>query len=337
MVDWVESAVRSTKLFDVERIGDNLIISLGSGRPYLFMNSHSDVVPVSDTFGASNFEPYEKDGAIWGRGATDAKGCGTAMLLSLIKLANEGWSPGKGRVSFALTVCEETSGDNNGMAELRAMMDAGILELPDAAIIGEPTSLRPCIAQKGLLVVKLLTKGDSGHAARVYGDNAVYHMAKVLTELEKISFNDSNEFLGNTKITPTKITGGSVHNVMAEQVETVVDIRTIPEVPNNTIISELRTRLNCEVSVHSDRFVSTATDRENRLVKIAIEVTGHAPFGSPTASDWVFLSDVPTVKLGPGHSELSHKPNEHIHIDQLEQGIVVYKELIKRYFLEVET
>ncbi len=159
-------------------------------------------------------------------------------------------------------------------------------------------------------------------------------MAKVLSKLESIEFDAVNPFIGSTKITPTRITSGVANNVMPEMAEVTIDIRTIPEVLTQEIVARLQNELNCKITIHSNRFVSTATDPSEKIVKIAQKVTGEAPFGSPTASDWVFLNDIPAIKLGPGHSVLSHKPNEHIPIEQLNGGVRVYKEIIKSYFEE---
>ncbi|HAC16260.1 MAG TPA: peptidase M20 [Bacteroidetes bacterium] len=334
LVDWLEAEVRTTGLLKVDRYENNLIFTLGSGQNWLFLNSHSDVVPLSESPDAVGFEPYIKDGAIWGRGSTDAKGSGVAMLQSILELATDGWIPNDGRVSFALTICEETSGEHNGMAFLREMMNRGELDLPSAAIIGEPTSLKPCIAQKGLLVLKLQIYGDSGHAARVYGTNAIYEMSRIMTKLESIKFDAVNPFIGSTKITPTRMTSGVANNVMPEIAEVTIDIRTIPEVSTQEIVTLLQDELQCKIIIHSKRFVSTSTDPAEKIVKVAQKVTGELPFGSPTASDWVFLNDIPAIKLGPGNSELSHKPNEHISIEQLIAGVRVYKEIIKSYFSE---
>lgn len=332
LVDWLESEVARTGLLNIDRFGNNLLFSLGSGQPWLFMNSHSDVVPASPNHRGQPFDPVEENGAIWGRGTTDAKGCVTAMLRSLLELASEGWKPGYGRVSFALTICEETSGEFNGMAHLRSLINDGTLPLPDAALIGEPTSLAPCIAQKGLLVLRLVTTGESGHAARVYGQNAIYEMARVLERLEQIAFEEGNDFIGTVKITPTRIQAGSVNNVMPEKAEVIVDVRTIPEVSNAHIIAYLRRELACEVQCISDRFVSTQTSPESRIAQSCLISCEKPFFGSPTASDWVFLNDIPTVKIGPGHSEMSHKSDEHIPVEQLEAGIRLYKAIIQHYF-----
>jgi len=333
LVDWLERKVDKLKLVHIRRIGDNLMFTLGRGAPLLFLNSHSDVVPPTEIDGAVGFEPYLMGGNIYGRGTTDAKGSGLAMLRAILELADEGWEP-SGSVCFALTICEETSGEHNGMAELRRCMEAGTLPLPNAAIIGEPTSLSPCIAQKGLLVLKIIAKGDTGHAARVFGKNAITELAIDLASIRQISFDEVNPFIGSVKITPTRLSAGSSNNAMPERAEAILDIRTIPEVPNSIIIETIRQQVNSDVIIHSDRFISTQTDPESLIAKITRKVTQKDYFGSPTASDWVFLSDIPVVKLGPGNSELSHKPDENISVDQLLNGIQIYKDIIRQYFRE---
>jgi acetylornithine deacetylase len=332
LVDWLEERVSELNLVRTERFGNNLIFTLGEGPHWLFLNSHSDVVPPSQDHYGAPFEPQTVVGKIYGRGTTDAKGCGTAMLRSILELAQQGWIPENGRVSFAITICEETSGEFNGMAYLRSLMDTGRLPKPDAALIGEPTLLAPCIAQKGLLVVRVATKGESGHAARIYGKNSIYEMTRVLQQIQSISFEDSNPFIGNVKITPTRISAGTVNNAMPESTEIVLDIRTIPEIPNEIILEKLRAIPGCSVKVVSDRFVSTQTPDSSHLAQCCKQVSGKDFFGSPTASDWVFLADIPVVKIGPGDSNCSHKHDEFIEVEQLTNGIEVYKGIIREYF-----
>lgn len=326
LVDWLEEYVRSAGLLEIERHHDNLIFHLGEGRPWLLMNSHTDVVPPASDHVGEPFSPVIRDGRMYGRGTTDAKGCGSTMLTSLLELADEGYKPA-GRVSLALTVCEETGGNDNGMAALRK-----IIEKPDAAIIGEPTSLEPCLAQKGLLIIRLVTKGETGHAARVTGQNAIYEMAKALDGLKKCRFETQNSFLGGVKITPTQISGGTAHNVAPGRTQLVIDVRTIPDVSNDVILAEIKDKVEADVEVMSDRYIATGTDPENRIAIAAREASGKPYFGSPTSSDWVYLADVPAIKLGPGHSQLSHTKEENIEIDQLFKGVEIYKKLVKEYF-----
>ncbi len=328
MVDWLQGEVASTGLLEVERFGDNILFHLGQGRPWLLLNSHSDVVPPNSDYQGDPFEPIIHDGKIFGRGSTDAKGSVAAMITALLELAEEG-GLARGRASFALTVCEETAGAHNGMHALRQL-----IETPDAAIVGEPTSLQPCIAQKGLLIVKLVVKGTGGHAARIYEDNALYKMGAVLDKLATISFEVSNPYVGEVKITPTMLQGGIVKNMTPDRCELIIDIRTIPEVPQAIILNTFKDHFDAEVEVLSDRFKPTYTPESEKIAQAAQQASGGTFFGSPTASDWVFLADIPTVKIGPGHSEQSHTRDESIEIAQLTRGVEVYKNIIKHYLAE---
>lgn len=328
LVDWLEEQLRFTGLVNIERVKNNLMIHAGSGEPWLLLNSHSDVVPQSPDHEGEPFNPITRDGRMYGRGTTDAKASSAGMIKAVLDYAKRSDSH-KGTVTFAFTVCEEAAGEHNGMAYLRKYWAE---QKPDAAIVGEPTMLAPCIAQKGLIVLRLITRGQSGHAARVYGDNAIYKMGKALQQLSSINYKQENPYLGPVKITPTTITGGSANNAHPEYCEVEVDIRTIPDIPVSRLVEDIRKSVDAEVNVKSDRLVSTGTDPESAIAKAAHFATGKDFFGSPTCSDWVFLNDIPTVKLGPGDSNDSHTRNESIDLQQVKQAEKVYSTLIRKYF-----
>ncbi len=326
LADRLEFRIRKTGLLNVERFEDNLLLTLGAGTPFLLLNSHSDVVPPSDRHEGDPFDPVIKKGRVHGRGSTDAKGSVSSMVTALLGLAKKGYKP-TGRVSLAITVCEERYAEKNGMNHLRK-----ILPEPDAALVGEPTELHPCGAQKGLLIVTLETKGTSGHAARATGPNAIYEMSVLLEKLRNISFGKLNPLLGSVRITPTVIEGGSARNAHPESCIVYLDIRTIPDYSNDHIIKKLQTELGAHVSIFSDRFVATQTDPGHPIARAACEVTGHPLVGSETSSDWVALADIPTIKIGPGRSIDSHTAGESIALEQLELAVPVYQNIIRRYF-----
>jgi acetylornithine deacetylase len=125
------------------------------------------------------------------------------------------------------------------------------------------------------------------------------------------------------------ISGGTAKNANPERCELMVDIRTIPEVPNAQILDTLRSHLPGDVRILSDRFVATQTDPGSVIAQACLRHSGKPFFGSPTASDWVFLADIPCVKIGPGDSTKSHTADEHIEISQLEAAIPLYKHIIQ--------
>src|SRR5262249_10892676 len=127
------------------------------------------------------------DGRLYGRGANDAKGPLTAMILGAARAFAKG-AP-KGKVLLAASCEEETLGQ--GLEKLLPH-----LPRPDAAVVGEPTGLKPAVAQKGLIVLELFAAGRSAHAAHGGGVNAIEIAARDALALGKVRFEKAHPALG---------------------------------------------------------------------------------------------------------------------------------------------
>ncbi|UPT73646.1 MAG: M20/M25/M40 family metallo-hydrolase [Elusimicrobiota bacterium] len=265
-----------------------------------------------------------EDGKLYGRGSNDAKGCLIAMILGA-KKAFATNAP-KGKVLLAATCEEEVLGQG-----LETLLPT--LPKPDAAVVGEPTGLNAATAQKGLLLLEIIAKGKSAHAAHGGGINAVEAAAKDVLALSKLAVNGEHPYLGKTSLNVTQISGGDRHNVIPDSCKLVVDIRTVPGVPPEEIIDLVKKTVQGEVRVRSNRLGSVETDPAHPIVKAALaaNASGRA-YGSPTLSDWVFLKGIPTVKAGPGDSKRSHTPDEYLEVAELEAGVAFYEKLIREYF-----
>lgn len=331
IADFVEAHARAAGL-DVGRHEDNVWAALGSGDDLVLFASHLDVVPPSATMPFDPFTPTTVDGKIYGRGTVDAKASGAAMLQALIDLKQAGFDP-PGRVMVALTACEETGGPYNGLESLRP-------HLPpvSAAIIGEPTELRPCLAQKGLLILTVTSEGRTAHAARAHlGQNALTAMARDLLRVDAFAFDKVDPLLGSPTATATIVQGGTAKNVVPDRCTATLDVRSTPAYTHPELAALFADALESEVSVYSERLVPCSTAPDARIAvatRAALRGLGldDEPFGSPTASDWTFVADVPAVKIGPGRSELSHTPDEHVEAAAVERAVEVYASIAHRYF-----
>jgi acetylornithine deacetylase len=327
IADFLEDYVRTAGV-PVARHDNNVYFWWGDGPGCLLLNSHLDVVPPSARHPYDPFEPVEYDGHLFGRGTVDAKASGAAMTTALLDLAADGWVPTNGRVLVALTACEETGGPYNGLADLRP-------HLPNlhAAVVGEPTALQPCVAQKGLLILKIHAHGTTAHAARAHlGDNAILRAARDIETLQTLTFDREDPYLGRPTLAVTTIEGGTARNMIPDRCTFYVDIRSTPAYTHDELTAQVTDLLESDVEVHSKRLIPVSTDEDERITQACIRATGGIPFGSPTASDWIFLHDVPTIKLGPGQSERSHTAHEHIALDEVEAAVDVYKGLVMDYF-----
>ena len=56
---------------------------------------------------------------------------------------------------------------------------------------------------------------------------------------------------------------------------------------------------------------------------------GRSTYGSPTLSDQAVLY-CPSLKLGPGDSIRSHSADEFIYLQEIEEGIKIYIELLNK-------
>jgi acetylornithine deacetylase len=341
VADFVEMTLRQVDGLVVGRLDENVWASLGDGDDALLFCSHLDVVPPSEGHPYPPFSPTRVDGAVYGRGSVDAKASGAAMLTALVELAESGWRPGKnGRLVVALTECEETGAENNGMEKMRARVFGRALPEPAAALVGEPTELRPCLAQKGLLILTATAHGETAHAARAHlGTNALTVAARDLLALDALEYETSDPLLGKPTFTATMIEGGTAKNVVPDRCRFTLDVRSTPAATHAELTRFVRQALESRVEVYSDRLIPCSTPADApvaQAVTAALAGLGldAEPFGSPTASDWIHLSDVPAVKIGPGRSELSHTPDEHVEIDQLERAVEVYAEIARRYFAD---
>jgi acetylornithine deacetylase len=198
--------------------------------------------------------------------------------------------------------------------------------------------LRPCLAQKGLLILTATARGRTAHAARAHlGQNALTGMARDLLRLDALAFDRPDPFLGFPTVTPTVIAGGSAKNVVPDTCTVTLDVRSTPAYSHADLTALIADALDSEVTVYSDRLVPCATAPDARIATAtarALRGLGldDTPFGSPTASDWVFVADVPSVKLGPGRSELSHTPDEHVDAAEVERAVEVYSGIATAYF-----
>ncbi|NBC01457.1 MAG: M20/M25/M40 family metallo-hydrolase [Bacteroidetes bacterium] len=329
LADWVEALVKACGV-SCQRIDDNVIFWIGEGPRTLLLNSHLDVVPPSEGHPYDPFTPTEREGHLYGRGTVDAKASGASMMAALLQLAQAGYAPPDGRVMVALTACEETSG-YNGLEAIRP-------QLPDlsAALVGEPTALQPCIAQKGLLILKLIAHGRAAHAGRAHlGQNAIHLLMEDLQRLRALSLPGEDPLLGPCTLTPTVVSGGDANNAVPDRCTATLDIRSTPSTTHAALIATVTQAVQSEVVVHSERLVPVATAPEEPIVQACQAAVSEAsPFGSPTASDWIFLSDVPTVKIGPGLSERSHTAEEHINLAEVTRAVEVYRKIITAYFTQ---
>jgi acetylornithine deacetylase/succinyl-diaminopimelate desuccinylase family protein len=162
----------------------------GGGRSLAF-NAHVDVVPVGDgaSWSQDPFGGAVVDGRLYGRGATDMKG-GLAAALWAAKVALEQGLEPRGDVVFHVVSDEEVVG--NGTREIVERAPAC-----DVTLSLEPTELRLCAAEGGLVHFRIEVEGVEAHASTRYlsvhaggksggGVNAIEKTIKLIAALQEL-------------------------------------------------------------------------------------------------------------------------------------------------------
>ena len=290
-------------------------------KPTLLLNSHHDTVKPNNGYTKNPLKAIVEDGKLYGLGSNDAGGC----LVSLI--ATFTYYYDKKNLNYNLVIVASAEEESSGLDGLNSMLS--IIPKVDVAIVGEPTLMNLAIAEKGLVVFDAVVKGTPGHAAHPNNDNAIYNTIDVLKWFQEYQFEKKSPVLGDVKMTVTQINAGKQHNAVPSEVELVVDVRVNDKYNNQEIADILTNKSPCtSITPRSLRLNSSSIPKYHDLVKAGIEL-GRETYGSPTLSDQSVLT-CPSLKLGPGDSTRSHTADEYIFLNEIEEGIKIYIELLEK-------
>ncbi len=236
--DVAEEAMRDLGYDEVWRddLG-NLMGAIGGGRHgAVLLDGHLDVVDAGDltAWRADPFAGEVIDGALWGRGAVDMKGPLAAMIVSAAALRDR---PRRDRrtVYVSCTVAEETV---EGLA-LRPVLER---LRPDAVIIGEPTSGKVAVAQRGRAEIALQALGRAAHSAYPEeGRNSAEAMADLIVALRGVTL-PVDDLLGPASFVLIEVTSlpSPSSSTIPHLTRAVYDRRLLPGETPESVLAPLR-------------------------------------------------------------------------------------------------
>jgi acetylornithine deacetylase/succinyl-diaminopimelate desuccinylase-like protein len=294
------------------------------GKKRVILAPHLDTVSVAgmviDPFGGEM-----RDGKIWGRGATDTKGCMAGMLWSLRELRDR--IPSLGHEVWFAGLMGEEAGQEGARAFIKQ-------ERADFALIGEPTGRDIVYTHKGAYWLTLRTAGRAVHAsAPELGENAIYKMADVVRcirdEIAPRLASQSHPVLGSPTISAGTIRGGSKTNIVPDSCLLEVDTRTIPgQDPREIDEALLKASPGLQISVWESAPLNT--DPGHPLVQLLLKNGGRL-VGAPWFCDAAVFAEagIPAVAAGPGFIAQAHTNDEWISVAELELGVQFYRAFIE--------
>jgi len=293
----------------------------GKGRS-LMLCGHVDTVGVEGM--TAPFDPIEKDGRLYGRGAQDMKG-GVAAMIDAARQVAEGGFPA-GRLVVAAVVDEEYAslGADALVTRWRA----------DGAVVTEPTDMQIAIGHKGFAWYQVETRGRAAHGSRPReGRDAIVRMGRVLAELEKLDrrlqSRPAHPLLGTASLHASTIEGGRELSSYPDWCGLKLERRTISSEAESAVTGELEAILEMLRAADAD-FDATLTPL---FARPAYEVapdhalpralgkaagTTRPPVGMSFWTDAAVLGSagIPSVLFGPGGAGL-HSIEEYVEIDDV--------------------
>lgn len=290
-------------------------------KPTLLLNSHHDTVKPNSAYTKDPFKAIVEDGKLFGLGSNDAGGCLVSLIATFTHFYNQE------NLKYNLVIVASAEEESSGPDGLNSMLS--IIPKVDVAIVGEPTLMNLAVAEKGLVVFDAVIEGTPSHAAHPNDNNAIYNSIEALQWFKNLKFEKGSEALGDVKLTVTQISAGSQHNVVPGHVDLVIDVRVNDAYSNTEVAQILKEKAPVtKITPRSLRLNSSSIPVDHDLVKAGIAM-GRSTYGSPTLSDQAVLT-CPSLKLGPGDSTRSHSADEFIYVNEIEEGIKIYIELLNR-------
>lgn len=336
--------------FAVEELhfGDtkNIWLRRGTQAPVFCFAGHTDVVPTGpiEKWDSSPFEPTEREGRLYGRGAADMKTSIACFVTACERFVAE--NPDH-QGSIALLITSDEEGDAlDGTTKVVDVLKARS-ELIDYCIVGEPTAVDKLgdmlkNGRRGSLSGNLTVKGKQGHIAYPHlAINPVHAFAPALLELTQEVWDEGNEYFPPTSFQISNINGGTgATNVIPGELNVKFNFRFSTESTEeglkqrvHAILDKHGVQYDLQWSCSGQPFLTQAGKLTDVAREAIAEICGVEAELSTTGgtSDGRFIKAIAKelIELGPSNATI-HQINENVRLEDIPKLSAVYEGMLKR-------
>ena len=334
--------------FNIERLRfgevDNFWARHGQSEPVLAFAGHTDVVPTGDTdkWSSPPFEPTEKEGMLYGRGAADMKGSLAAMVTACERFISD-HPDHQGSIAFLITSDEEGIATHGTVKVMEHLEERN--EKIQWCIVGEPSSSSKIgdvvkNGRRGSLGAELSILGTQGHVAYPQlADNPIHRAMPVLAELSQTHWDEGNAFFPPTSFQISNINGGTgATNVIPGDIQVVFNFRfsteLTPEKIQSTVASIFeRHKLDYEINwvlsglpflTDSGPLIEATQKAINKITGLQTELS---TAGGTSDGRFIAPTGTQVVEIGPCNATI-HKINESVEIKSLGKLSQIYEQIL---------
>jgi acetylornithine deacetylase len=341
LAGWLESSGFRVTKQPVAPAKFNLIASRGTGSDGLILSGHTDTVPCDEALWRSNpFKLTESEDRLYGLGSCDMK-----SFIAMAIMASQTFS--EDQLVRPLTIIA-TADEETTMSGARLLAESGE-PLGRYCVIGEPTSLNPVRAHKGILMESVKFIGSSGHSSDpALGNNAleamhqyIHKLLQYRSQLQQQHQNPAFDVSSPT-LNLGHIHGGDNPNRICGECELHFDLRFLPGMNLETLRQQVRSLATQvahenELSVEFEALFmgspAMQTDSDSLINRYIEEVTSKSSGSVAFSTEAPFFNDLncETIVIGPGSIRQAHQPDEYLPVDQISPTIKLLESLIKRF------
>ena len=286
-------------------------------KPKLLITGHLDVVEAEP----EQFKPKIKNGKIYGRGSADMKS-GAAIAIQIIKEEKEK------DIGIMLTTDEEIGGEE-GVGYLSKQWN------PELVIVTEPSDKKIAIKNKGVLWLKIKTKGKAAHGSEPWnGENAIDKLLEKYLQIKKL-FPKPNKEKWQVTMNLGMIKAGQAYNQVPDEAELRLDIRYTEKDDPDKILRKIKKIKDIKVEVAQKQPIRNTAEKNpymQKLKQAAQKITKQKiEFKKETgASDTRYFASkgITTADFGPAGKNL-HGKNEFVIVKSIEDIYKILKEFIR--------
>lgn len=324
----------------------NLWATYGESGPLFVFLGHTDVVPTGPIEEWSNdpFQPTEKGGFLYGRGAADMKGSVAAFVTSIESFLKENKSKINGRIGVLLTSDEEGPAVNGVVKVVEELNSRK--EKIDWCLVGEPTA-----SEKLGDVIKIGRRGSIGSEIKIYGvqghiayphkaKNPIHLATEAINEISKLNWKDKTGQFQDSVLQISNLRSGTgASNVIPGELTLNCNVRYSPSTTTEDIKESVenilnRHKLSYEINwiQGGNPFLNTQTTLiesvKNSITSIVDIVPDQTTDGGTSDGRFLAPTGAEVVELGPVNDSI-HKIDERVKIEELTQLSEVYKNILK--------